>query len=182
MSALTRRDQWSCIRQNLKLETNIMICCKTCRLSNVVCSSTSIYSLSIYILHNHGANTRRPTWQTSRPAVPLRRAIVGISPSGTIRTSDSETREKTTQTWTKICSNRVIPTSCPQPIYSHFSLGQNNTTFSASSDWSVGLKKGKGSFFYSAVSSPLDRSKRFTLFALPDKNLNTLAMLLDTMV
>ena len=103
----------------------------------------------------------------SRPAVTLRRAIEGLSPSGTTRTSHSETREKTTHLWTKICSNRVIPTSCLQPIYPHFSLGQNNTTLSASSDWSVPRpKKGKGSFFYSAVSSPLDRSKRLTLFAL----------------
>ena len=31
------------------------------------------------------------------------------------------------------------------------------------------LKKGQGIFLYSAVSSPLDRSKRFTLFALPDR-------------
>ena len=30
-------------------------------------------------------------------------------------------------------------------------------------------KKGKGMFLYSAVSSPLDRSKRFTLFAHPDR-------------
>ena len=29
--------------------------------------------------------------------------------------------------------------------------------------------KGKGSFLYSAVSSPLDRSKRFTLFAFPGR-------------
>ena len=29
--------------------------------------------------------------------------------------------------------------------------------------------KGKGSFLYSAVSSPLDRSERFTLFAFPDR-------------
>ena len=31
------------------------------------------------------------------------------------------------------------------------------------------FKKGKGSFLYSAVSSPLDRSKRFTLFASPGR-------------
>ena len=30
-------------------------------------------------------------------------------------------------------------------------------------------KKSKGSFLYSAVSSPLDRSKRFTLFAFPGR-------------
>ena len=30
-------------------------------------------------------------------------------------------------------------------------------------------KKKKDMFLYSAVSSPLDRSKRFTLFALPDR-------------
>ena len=30
-------------------------------------------------------------------------------------------------------------------------------------------RKGKGMVLYSAVSSPLDRSKRFTLFALPDR-------------
>ena len=29
--------------------------------------------------------------------------------------------------------------------------------------------KGKGMFLYSAVSSPLDRSKRFTLFTFPDR-------------
>ena len=32
----------------------------------------------------------------------------------------------------------------------------------------LAFNKKKGMFLYSAVSSPLDRSKRFTLFALPD--------------
>ena len=36
-------------------------------------------------------------------------------------------------------------------------------------EYACPVKKGKGSFLYSAVSSPLDRSKRFTLFALPDR-------------
>ena len=31
------------------------------------------------------------------------------------------------------------------------------------------IGKGKGMFLYSTVSSPLDRSKRFTLFALPGR-------------
>ena len=31
------------------------------------------------------------------------------------------------------------------------------------------MRSGKGSFLYSAVSSPLDCSKRFTLFALPGR-------------
>ena len=31
------------------------------------------------------------------------------------------------------------------------------------------FKKGKGMFLYSAVSSPSDRSKRCTLFALPGR-------------
>ena len=39
----------------------------------------------------------------------------------------------------------------------------NDTTFPQ------GKGKDKGMFLYSAVSSPLDRSKRFTLFALPDR-------------
>ena len=34
---------------------------------------------------------------------------------------------------------------------------------------SIDIGKGKGSFLYSAVSSPLDRSKRFTHFASPDR-------------
>ena len=35
--------------------------------------------------------------------------------------------------------------------------------------WAIGEKKGKGMFLYSAVSSPFDRSKRITLFSLPDR-------------
>ena len=31
----------------------------------------------------------------------------------------------------------------------------------------------KGMFLYSAVSSPFDRSKRFTLFALPDRTVHS---------
>ena len=38
--------------------------------------------------------------------------------------------------------------------------------------WGEG-KKGKGSFLYSAISSPLDRSKRFTLFALPGRSVHS---------
>ena len=33
----------------------------------------------------------------------------------------------------------------------------------------TGVQKSKGMFLYSAVSSPLDRSKRFTLFAFPGR-------------
>ena len=36
-------------------------------------------------------------------------------------------------------------------------------------DTNSSKKKGKGMFLYSAVSSPLHRSKRFTLFAFPDR-------------
>ena len=32
---------------------------------------------------------------------------------------------------------------------------------------------GKGSFLYSSVSSPLDRAKRFTLFALPGRHVHS---------
>ena len=35
------------------------------------------------------------------------------------------------------------------------------------------LVKKEGMFLYSAVSSPLDRSKRFTLFALPDRHVHS---------
>ena len=35
------------------------------------------------------------------------------------------------------------------------------------------VKKVKGSFFYSAISGPLDRSKRFTLFALPGRTVHS---------
>ena len=35
--------------------------------------------------------------------------------------------------------------------------------------FSVHVKKGKASFLYSAISGPLDRSKRFTVFALPGR-------------
>ena len=52
--------------------------------------------------------------------------------------------------------------------------GQNIITDSLTSDHPFHFlvrkgKKGKGMFLYSAVSSPLDRSKRFTLFALPGR-------------